>query len=124
MLEKQSEGADGDFAFLSSSFILFRGFERISPMISLDYYWSVYMVCCFPRVVCIGVPFPLDKILELSFTSEVMVINDGLDFIFLGVFDKVRRWPRVVRPVFGGFMIGGQEGCMEDVMNGPGHREL
>jgi hypothetical protein len=62
--------------------------------------------------------------LELSFTSKVSVINDGLDFVFLGVFDKVRRWPRVVVSVFYGLTIRGQEGCMEDVMNGPGRGEL
>jgi hypothetical protein len=62
--------------------------------------------------------------LELSFTSEVTVINDGLDFVFFGVFDKVGWWPRVVDPVFCGFTIRGQEGCVEDVMNGPGYGEL
>ena len=62
--------------------------------------------------------------MELSFTSKVAVINDGLDFVFFGVLDKVRRWPRVVVPVFCGFAIRGQEGCVEYVMNGPGCREL
>ena len=41
--------------------------------------------------------------------SKVMVINDGLNFVFLSIFDKVRRWPRVVGPVFNRFMIRGQE---------------
>ena len=84
----------------------------------------MYMVSCFPCVVCIGVPFPFDEVLELSFMAKVTVINDGLDLIFFGIFDKVRRWPRVVGPVFGSFAIRGQEGCVEDVMYGPGHREL
>ena len=82
------------------------------------------MVSCFPRVVCIGVPFPLDKILELSFTSEVTVINDGFYFVFFGIFDKVRRWSRVVGPMFYGFAIRSQQGCVEDVMDGPGCGEL
>ena len=56
--------------------------------------------------------------------SKVSVINDGLDFVFFGIFDKVRRWPRVVGPVFYGFAIRGQEGCVEDVMDGPGCGEL
>ena len=56
--------------------------------------------------------------------SEVTVINDGFDLIFFSVFDKVRRWSRVVSPVLRGFAIRGQEGCVEDVMNGPGCREL
>ena len=84
----------------------------------------MYVVSCFPRVVCIGIALPLDEILKLSFTSKVTVINDGLDFVFFGVFDKVRRWPRVVVPVFYGFAIRGQEGCVEDVMDGPGRGEL
>ena len=60
----------------------------------------------------------------MSFTSEMVVINDSLDFVFFGVFDKVRRWPRVVGPVFYGLTIRGQEGRVKDVMDGPGCREL
>ena len=82
------------------------------------------MVSCFPCVVCIGVAFPFNEVLELSFTSEVSVINDGLDLVFFGVFDKVRRWPRVVGPMLYGFAIRGQEGRVEYVMDGPGRREL
>ena len=82
------------------------------------------MVGRLPRVVCIWISLPLDKILELSFTSKMTVINDGLDLVFFGVFDKVRRWSRVVVPVFYGFAIRGQEGCVEHVMNGPGCRKL
>jgi hypothetical protein len=62
--------------------------------------------------------------LKLSFTSKMTVINDGLDFVFFGVFDKVRRWPRVVVSVFYSFAIRGQEGCVEDVMDGPGCGKL
>ena len=82
------------------------------------------MVSCFPCVICIGIALPLDKILKLSFTSEVSVINNGLDFVFFGVFDKVRRWPRVVGPMFCSFTIRGQEGRVKDVMDGPGGGEL
>ena len=84
----------------------------------------MYVISCFPCVVRIGVSFPFDEILKLSFTSKMTVINDGLDFVFFGVFDKVRRWPRVVGPVFCGFTIRGQEGRVEDVMDGPGRGEL
>ena len=84
----------------------------------------MHMVSCFPCVVCIGVSFPFDEVLELSFTAKVTVINDGLDLVFFGVFDKVRRWPRVVGPVFYSFTIRGQEGCVEYVMNGPGCGKL
>ena len=60
----------------------------------------------------------------MSFTSEMAVINDSFDFIFLGVFDKVSRWPRVVGPMFYSLAIRGQEGRVKDVMDGPGCREL
>ena len=93
-------------------------------MIGLDQCRCVYVISCFPRVVCIWISFPLDQILKLPFTSKVMVINDGLDFVFFGVFDKVRRWPRVVVPVFHSFVIRGQEGRVEYVIDGPGRRKL
>ena len=41
--------------------------------------------------------------------SEMVVINNGLDLIFFGVFDKVRRWPCVVDPVFYCFTIRGKK---------------
>ena len=107
MSKMRLEGADGDFAFLSPSFILFKGRQWILPMVGLGQCGRVYMVSCFPRVVCIGVTFPLDKILKLSFTSEITVINDGLDFVFFGVFDKVRWWPRVVGSMLRGLAIRG-----------------
>ena len=82
------------------------------------------MVSCLPCVICIGIALPLDKVLKLSLTSEVTVINYGLHFVFFGIFDKVRGRPRVVGPVFCGFTIRGQEGRMKDVMDGPGDGEL
>ena len=93
-------------------------------MIGLDQCGRVYMVSCLPCVICIGIALPLDKILKLSFTSEVTVINYGFYFVFFGVLDKVRRWPRVVGPMFCRFAIRGQEGCVEDVMDGPGVGKL
>ena len=124
LVKMRLEGADRDLAFLSSSFILFDGRQRILSMIGLDQCWCVHMVSCLPCVVCFGIPLPLDKILKLSFTSKVAVIDNGFNFVFLGVFDKVRRWPCVVSPVFCGLAIRGQEGCVEDIMDGPGCREL
>ena len=52
------------------------------------------------------------------------VINDGLDFVFFGVLDKVGGWSRVVVPVFRGLAIRGQKGRVKYVMNGPGCGEL
>ena len=92
-------------------------------MIGLDQCGCVYMVSCFPHVVRIWISFPLDEVLELSFASKVTVINDGLDFVFFDILDKIRRWPRVVVPMFYGLAIRGQERRMEYVMNGPGRGE-
>ena len=41
--------------------------------------------------------------------SKVTVINNGLDLVLFGVFDKVRRWSRVVGPVFYCFTIRSQK---------------
>ena len=45
LVEVRLEGADRDFAFLSSSFILFNGRQRILSMIGLNQCRGVYMVC-------------------------------------------------------------------------------
>ena len=45
MMEVGLEGADGDLAFLSSSFILFDGRQWILSMIGLNQRGGVYMVC-------------------------------------------------------------------------------
>jgi hypothetical protein len=124
LVKEGLEGVDRDSAFLPSLFILFGGYQWILSVIDLDEHGRVYMVSCFPCVVCIGITFPLDKILKLSFTSEVTVINDGFDFVLFGVFDKVRWWPRVVGSVLHGLAIRSQEGRMENVMDGPGGGEL
>ena len=41
--------------------------------------------------------------------SEMTVINNGLNLILLGIFDKVGRWPRVIDPMFDRFAIRGPE---------------
>ena len=45
MVEIGLEGTDGDFAFLSSFFILLDGRQWILPMIGLNQRGGVYMVC-------------------------------------------------------------------------------
>jgi hypothetical protein len=39
--------------------------------------------------------------------------------LFISV-DQVRGWPREVGAMSVSFAIRGQQGCVEDVMNGPG----
>ena len=45
MVEVGLEGSDGDFAFLSSPFILFGERQWVLSVIGLDQRGSVYMVC-------------------------------------------------------------------------------
>jgi len=76
-------------------------------VIGFNNLWSVNLVSWFPGVVCFWVSFPLDKILECSSLTGMSVIDHLLHFVFFFTFDKVRRWPGVVRPVCVGFAIGG-----------------
>ena len=66
----------------------------------------------------------MDEVLEVVFLPVISVINDVLDLVLLFSCDKVRQWPRVVWSVRRGFTIRGQQGGVEDVMDGPGHGEL
>ena len=45
LVEIGFEGSDGDFAFLSPSFILFDGRQWILSVIVLNQHGGVYMVC-------------------------------------------------------------------------------
>jgi len=47
------------------------------------------------------------------------VIDNGLDLIFLFVFDQVRRWPCEVGTVGRGLSIGQEQRGVEHVMNAP-----
>jgi hypothetical protein len=66
----------------------------------------------------------MDEVLEVVFPPMISVINNVLDLVFLLSGDKVRRWPHVIWSMHRGFAIRGQQGGMEDVMDGPGHGEL
>jgi len=69
--------------------------------------WSVNLVSWLPGVVRFWIPFPFDEVLEGSSPASISVIDDFLHLVFFFPFDKVRRWPRIVRPVCAGFAIGG-----------------
>ena len=46
--------------------------------------------------------------------------HDGLDFIFYLTFDHLRGRRVVIGSVFRSFVVGSQQGGVEDVMDGPG----
>ena len=78
-----------------------------------------HIAVVFPSVVCFGVSFPLDQILESSPFPKVAMISDGLDFIFFFPINDVWGRSREVGSVLFRFLIRGQKAGMEDVMYGP-----
>ena len=66
----------------------------------------------------------MDEVLESVCPSVEAVINDTLHLVLRFSSNKVRWWSRVIGAMGLVFMIGGQEGGVEDVMDGPGYGEL
>jgi hypothetical protein len=92
-------------------------------VVSIQQLWSKHLTLWFPGVVCCGVAFPPDQVLQLAPLAEETVSHDGLDFIFCLALDHLwGRWI-VIGSMFWGFMIRGQQRGVEDVMNGPGWGE-
>ena len=89
-------------------------------MVFLDQLRSEYISLVFPGVVSRGIPFPFDKILQVSSPPEVVMIDDGLDLEFFFPINDVWGRPWKVVPVLVSFSERRQETDMEDVMNGPG----
>ena len=75
-----------------------------------------------PRVFGGRVSLPLDK--ELVSLSRALVCDDHLYFIFGFSFYKVQGWFQEVHSVDVVFLIGGEEGGMEDRVDSPLDWEL
>jgi hypothetical protein len=83
-----------------------------------------YLLLGFPRVICCGIPPPPYQVLKLaSFPKEAMP-HDCLDLVFFCSVDHFRGRSAEVAPMFLCFMIRGQEGGMEYVMDGPGRGNI
>src|SRR5260370_34104628 len=87
----------------SSPFI----FKRVLSVIGVNELWSVNLVSWFPGMVHFWIPFPFDEVLESSSPASVSMIDHLLHLILFFPFDKVRRWPGIVRSVCVCFVIGG-----------------
>ena len=94
--------------------------EGMAPVIFLNQLWSEYILLTFPRIVSCGIPFPLDKVLEITSSPEVVMIDDGLDLEFLFSINDIWGRFRKVVSVLGGFFERCQKAGVKDVMNGPG----
>ena len=69
-----------------------------------------------------GVALPSDQV--LLFSTIGLMSDDLLDFPFWFTIDKVRQGFQEVRAVLLCFVVGGQEGCVEDVVDFPSTWEL
>ena len=92
--------------FLCDSSTLFI-LQWVLLVIGVSELWSMDLVSRLPGVICFQVAYPFDEVLESSSPSGMLMINDPFDLVLLFSFDKVRRWPRVVRSMYAHFMIGG-----------------
>jgi hypothetical protein len=52
-------------------------------MIFFDQLFGVDAIFRFPRVVAVGISFPLKEVLQLPLSSLVSVIEDGFYFVFV-----------------------------------------
>ena len=91
-------------------------------MIFLDQSWSEYISSVFPGIVSRGISFPADEVLKVSFLSEISMIDDGLDLVFLFPINDVWGRTREIVSILASFPERRQEPGVEDVMNGPGRR--
>ena len=92
-------------------------------MVLVDKLGRKYLVRWFPCVIRLGVSFPFDQILKSPCSPEITVTPDLFNFEFHFSFHDVRRGPREVDSMLDRFAIRGQQGRMEDVVDGPGRRE-
>ena len=84
----RGEGANDQSCAGSSLFI----FERVLSVIGFNKVWGMDLVSWFPGVICFGIPFPFDEVLESSSPTRVPVIDDFFNFVLFFSFNKVRGW--------------------------------
>jgi hypothetical protein len=92
-------------------------------MVSLYDFWGKHLFLRLPCIICCGVSPPPYQVLQFAPFSEESMPHDIGNFIFLRSVDHFgRRWVEVV-PVLFCFVIRGQQGHMEYVMDSPGPGE-
>ncbi len=81
--------------------------------------WSMYVICSFPGVMCIGVSDPLDPVLEPSGSSRASCSHDLLHLPLWFAFYDVWGWFVVIRSMLFHLLIWSEKRCMEDIMDLP-----
>src|SRR5712672_3401817 len=87
--------------------------------------FGVHVLFRLPRVIRRWIALPFYQVLESALMSVMLVIDDCLYFVFLRIFDQIRRWTFEIGTVSSCLLIGQQEGRVEDIVNSPrqGERE-
>ena len=98
--------------------------KGVSHVVLLDQLWGEHLIGELPGVVRFWIPLPLDQILEFAPLAVEAMVSNGLDFVLLFSIHYLRGRFRKVDAVFFCFAIRCQQASMEDVMDGPGRREL
>ena len=78
-----------------------------------------HIAVVFPGVVGLGISLPFDQILEDSPFPKVVVVSDGLDFVFFFSIDDVWGRPREIGSVLFRFMVRRQKAGVEYVVYCP-----
>jgi hypothetical protein len=73
--------------------------QWVTLMIFSEQPWGLDVFNGLPGIVALGIPFPLDQILELAPPAAMAMVSNRLDFVLLPIIDKVRWGPREVLPV-------------------------
>ena len=73
--------------------------QRVTPMIFPEQLRGLDVFNGLPGVVALGVPLPLDQVLELSPPAVTAMVSNRLDFVLFSIIDKVRWGSREVLPV-------------------------
>ena len=88
-------------------------------MVLTDQLVGEYIAVVFPGVIGLGIPFPLDQVLESSPSPKIAMVSDGLDLIFFFSINDVWGRSREVGSVLFCFLVRRQEAGVEDVMYRP-----
>jgi hypothetical protein len=114
------DALDGDgkcgYCHIVYNFCSFCG-ARVLPMKAGYQLFGINVVEGFPTVMCFREPFPSNQILQLVMPSSCA--QNLFYFPFGLAIDKVRGWFLKVRAMDSGFVIGGEKGSVEYVMNLP-----
>ena len=93
-------------------------------MIGLDFGGGKHLLHRLPRIVSCGIPFPFDEVLQIASPTKILMPQNVFHFEFFFSIHQFRGWSKVIGSFLLGHLIGSQQRGVEDIMDGPGWREL